>query len=96
MLMFSVSVFAQKKITNQVVEAGCGMCMFKQKNDKGCAMAVKIDKKVYYVEGIDKKKFGDAHADDGFCNVMKKAEVSGEIKKGKFYASSFKFVEEKK
>ena len=92
MLLFSVSIFAQK-IQNQTVEAACGMCQFKIKTDKGCAMAVKIDGKIYNVEGLDKKTYGDAHAADGYCKMMKKAIVSGEIKKGKFYATSFKYVE---
>ena len=35
----------------------------------------------------------NAHAEDGYCKMMKKAVVSGEIKKGKFYATSFKYVE---
>ena len=91
-LVFSTAIFAQTKIENQVVEAACGMCQFKVKSEKGCAMAVKIDGKIYNVEGLDKKTFGDAHAADGYCKVMKKAQVSGEIKKGKFYATSFKYV----
>ncbi len=96
MLVFSVSVFAQKKVTNQYVEASCGMCNFDQKNDRGCALAVRMDNKVYYVEGTTIKDHGNPHADDGFCNVVKKAKVSGEIKDGKFYASSFALVPEKK
>ena len=91
-LLFSVSIFAQK-IQNQTVEAACAMCQFKMKTDKGCAMAVKIDNKVYIIEGIDKKEFGEMHSADGYCKIMKKALVSGEIKKGKFYATSFKYVE---
>lgn len=93
LLMFSVSVFAQKKVENLTVEAACGMCQFKIKSDKGCAMAVKIDGKIYHVEGLDKKTYGDAHAADGYCKIMKKAIVSGEVKKGKFYATSFKYVD---
>ena len=92
LLMFSVSIFAQK-VQNQTVDAACGMCQFKVKSDKGCAMSVKINEKVYHVEGLDKKTFGDAHAEEGYCKVMKKAIVSGEIKKGKFYATSFKYVD---
>ena len=93
LLMFSVSVFAQKKVENLTVDAACGMCQFKIKSDKGCAMAVKIDGKIYHVEGLDKKTYGDAHAADGYCKIMKKAIVSGEVKKGKFYATSFKYVD---
>lgn len=95
MLMFSATVFAQKKVINQTVDAACGMCQFKQKNDKDCAMAVKIDGKLYYVEGVDESAFGDAHAHDGYCNQIKKAVVSGEIRKGKFYATRFKYVPKK-
>ena len=91
-LLFSISIFAQK-IQNQTVDAACAMCQFKMKTDKGCAMAIKIDSKVYLVEGIDKKEFGEMHSADGYCKIMKKALVSGEIKKGKFYATSFKYVE---
>ena len=92
LLVFSVSIFAQK-IQNQTVDAACAMCQFKVKTDKGCAMAVKIDGKVYLVEGMDKKTFGDMHSANGYCKIMKKAVVSGEIKKGKFYATSFRYVD---
>lgn len=92
-LVLSVGLFAQKKYENQTVEAACAMCQFKVKTEKGCNMAVKIDGKVYNVEGLDKKTFGDAHAADGYCKVMKKAVVSGEVRNGKFYASSFKYVD---
>ncbi len=95
MMVFSVSIFAQKKITNQVVDAACRSCQFKKNTDKGCAMAVKINNKVYVVEGIDKKQFGEMHSKDGYCKVTKKALVSGEIKRGKFYATSFKYVPNK-
>ena len=92
-MLFSVLMFAQKKLDNQVVESGCGMWIYNMKSDKGCAIAVKIDGKAYYVEGINKKSLGDPHADDGYCNTTKKALVSGELKNNKFYAKSFKFVE---
>ena len=92
LLLFSVSVFSLYKIQKRTVDAACGMCQFKIKSDKGCAMAVKIDGKIYQVEGLDEKTYGDAHAETGYCNMMKKAIVSGEIKKGKFYATSFKYV----
>ncbi len=91
-LMFSVAAVAQK-IDNRLVEAGCGMCQFKVKSEKGCAMAVKIDGKIYNVEGLDKKTYGDAHAADGYCKVMKKAVVSGEVKRGKFRATAFRYAD---
>lgn len=94
MLMFSVSAFSQKKVENKAVDGGCGMCIFKDKKFDGCAMAVKIDGKIYKVEGVDKKEFGGMHTEDGYCKVMKKAQVSGEIKRGKFYAKNFKYITE--
>lgn len=89
LLMISVSIFAQKKISNQTVEASCGMCQFNQKTDKGCALTVRIDKKIYDVVGTGLNDHGDAHADDGFCTAIRKAKVSGEIKGKTFVASSF-------
>ena len=35
---------------------------------------------------------GDAHAEDGFCSAIRKAEVVGEIKGDRFVASSFKLL----
>lgn len=93
LVLFSVVIFAQKKLEKQVVEAGCGMCIYNMKSDKGCAIAVKIDGKPYYVEGVNKKSLGDPHADNGYCNVTKKALVTGELKNNKFYAKEFQFVE---
>lgn len=93
LLVFSATLFGQTKIENKVVETGCGMCMFKVKSAKGCAVFVKIDNQFYAVEGLDKKVVGTGHEDDGYCKVIKKARVSGEIKKGKFYATSFNYVD---
>ena len=94
LMLISIAAFSQKKLNNQVVESGCGMCMYDMKSDKGCAIAVKIDGKPYYVEGVSKKSLGDAHAEDGYCKMTKKAMVTGELKNNKFYAKSFKFVAE--
>jgi hypothetical protein len=61
---------------------------------KGCDLAVRIDGKSYFVEGTKLDDHGDAHAKDGFCSVIRKAEVSGEIKGNQFIASSFKLLPE--
>ena len=92
LLFISVGIFAQK-FNNQLVEAACGMCQFKMESEKECGVFVRIEGKLYPVVGVDKKVFGDAHADDGYCKMIKKAYVTGEIKKGKFYATAFKFME---
>ena len=86
-----------KKITKpQVVEASCGQCNFGMKEKKGCDLAVKIDGKPYFVDGTSLDEHGDAHAKDGFCSVVRKAEVTGEVKNDRFVASSFKLLPEKK
>ena len=35
---------------------------------------------------------GDAHAKDGFCEAIRKAEVVGEIKDNRFEVSYFKLL----
>ena len=94
-IMFSVVVFAQK-VTNKMVESGCGMCQYQVKSNKDCSMSVKIDGKVYPVKGFKDEHYGDAHAKEGYCNLKRPAKVSGTIKNGKFYATKFDFVAPKK
>ena len=77
-----------------VVEASCGQCQFKM-NAKGCDLAVRIDGKSYFVDGTSIDQHGDAHAKDGFCETIKKAEVQGEIVNNRFKATYFKLVKPK-
>ncbi len=91
-LFLCISVNAQEKTKIQTVEAACGQCQFGMKEKKGCDLAVRVDGKAYFVEGTDINKHGDAHAADGFCSAVRKAEVTGEIKGDKFVASSFKLL----
>ncbi len=88
----STSVDSSKII--QVVEASCGQCQFKMAG-KGCTLAVRINGKAYFVDGTDINKHGDAHASDGFCEAIKKAEVKGEIVKDIFVVSYFKLINTK-
>jgi hypothetical protein len=79
----------------QIVEASCGQCQFKMKGH-GCELAVRIDGKSYFVDGASIDSFGDAHADEGFCLSIRKAEVLGKIVDNRFKAASFKLLPEKK
>lgn len=73
----------------QLVEVSCGECQFKMKG-KGCNLAIRIDgKKTYWVDGPTIDSFGDAHADDGFCNAIRKAEVQGKVTKGNRFLLTF-------
>ena len=85
--------FSQEK-KKQIVEVACGQCQLKIKQKKGCDLAVRIDGKSYFVEGTKIDDHGDAHANDGFCNAVRKAEVIGEVKGDKFVVSYFKLLPE--
>lgn len=89
--LFTAVVSAQETQKPQIVEASCGQCQFGMKGG-GCTLAVRIDGKPYFVEGTDIHKHGDAHAADGFCSAIRRAEVTGEISGDKFKATSFKLL----
>lgn len=95
-LFMGISIFSQSTQKVQVVEASCGQCQFKMKGKKGCDLAVRINGKSYFVEGTKIDDHGDAHSKEGFCNAIRKAEVTGEIKGDKFVATSFKLLPEEK
>ncbi len=82
-----------KKI--QLVDASCGQCQFGLHEQKGCDLAVRINGKAYFVDGTTIDDHGDAHARDGFCEAIRKAEVQGEIVKNRFKATYFKLIPEK-
>ena len=77
---------------NQVVEAACGQCQFRMTEKSGCDLAVKIDGKSYFVDGTTIHDHGDAHADDGFCEAIRQAEIQGEIIDGRFKAETFTII----
>lgn len=84
----------KKKV--QTVEASCGQCNFGLKDKRGCDLAVRIDGKAYFVEGTKIDEHGDAHAEDGFCEKIRQAEVQGEVKDNKFKVTYFKLLPVKK
>jgi hypothetical protein len=77
------------------VEASCGQCNFGLK-EKGCSLAVRIEDKAYFVEGTSIDEHGDAHAEDGFCETIRKAEVQGAVVNNKFKVTYFKLLPVKK
>ena len=100
-LLFISSAFGQKsdpKVSRpdpnkkiQIVETACGECQFKL-SGKGCELAVRIDGKSYFVDGTDIDSHGDAHAKDGFCNAVRKAEIQGEIVNNRYKVTYFKLI----
>jgi hypothetical protein len=96
-LFIGIAAQAQsKKVIDKptIVEASCGECQFGMKG-KSCDLAVRIDGKTYFVDGTTIHDHGDAHAEDGFCNAIRKASVTGTIEKNRFKATSFTLVNEK-
>lgn len=98
---FCLTAMAQQKDNNLpdptkkllTVDASCGQCNLGLKG-KGCDLAVRIEGNAYFVDGTDINSHGDAHADDGFCNKIRKAKVQGEVVENRFKASYFKLVPE--
>jgi hypothetical protein len=97
-VLLSFSVVAQEtkeQQKKQIVEASCGQCQFGMKG-KACDLAVRIDGKPYFVDGTNIDHHGDAHAADGFCAAVRKAEVVGEIVDNRFKATYFKLLPDTK
>jgi hypothetical protein len=100
-IAFAISSSAQTKTTKiskpdpnkkiQIVEASCGECQFGM-DGKTCDLAVRIDGKSYFVDGTTIDEHGDAHAKEGFCKAIRKAEVQGEIVNNRFKATYFKLL----
>lgn len=64
-------------------ELSCGQCNFKMKG-KTCDLAVRFGDKAHFVDGINIDSLGDAHANDGFCNAIRKAKVQGFLVKDRY------------
>ncbi|MCG2612645.1 DUF6370 family protein [Terrimonas sp. NA20] len=73
------------------LEVACGMCQFDMTGDD-CALAARVNTRTYYVEGTHIDKHGDAHAKDGFCNMIRKAEVQGAFSGEKYKVTYFKLL----
>lgn len=78
-----------------VVETSCGQCQFGL-DGGGCSLAVRMDGKAYFVDGSNLEDHGDAHASDGMCMKIRKAEVEGEVVGDRFQAKSIRLIAEEK
>ncbi|MEZ6096450.1 MAG: DUF6370 family protein [Pirellulaceae bacterium] len=83
----------EKSLIDVTVELSCGECQFgMQGND--CDLAVRINGETYFVDGSGIDDHGDAHANDGLCNCVRKAVVTGVIQDGRFQAKSIKVLDD--
>ncbi|WP_320815387.1 DUF6370 family protein [Flavobacterium sp.] len=92
LIITSLSISAQEKeiiVKKQIVQASCGQCKFNMEG-QGCDLAVRIEGKSYFVDGTTIDDHGDAHAEDGFCSAIRKAEIEGTIVDNKFKIKTFK------
>jgi len=92
----SISVTAQQTEKTYKVLAACGSCHFNMPSETGCALAIQIAGKHYWVDGSNLSDHGDEHAENGLCKVIRKAEVVGKIKDNRIQASCFVLVDDKK
>lgn len=93
-ILLLVAACAHPKSEKQIVELSCGQCQFGLTSEKGCSLAVRLDDKAYFVDGADIDDFGDAHDEKiGFCEVIRKGEVEGEIVDNRFKVSTIKMLD---
>jgi len=87
-----------KEIKNKTVEASCAQCQFKVKEPRGCDLSIRLDGKIYFVDGTNLDAHGDAHEEDGFCNAIRRAKVTGTISGNRIQVTQFELkpIEKKK
>ena len=85
---------SSKKENTQLAEVACGQCQFGLTSQEGCDLAVRIDGNAYFVDGAKIDDFGDAHNEHkGFCEVIRKGNVAGEIVDNRFKVESIKLID---
>ncbi|MGK0253896.1 MAG: hypothetical protein ACI9OE_001376 [Mariniflexile sp.] len=93
--LFLAMACAENNAKKQIVELSCGQCQFDLKSQKGCDLAVRINNNAYFVDGANIDDFGDAHDETtGFCEAIRKAEVTGELVNDRFKVSSIKLLDQ--
>lgn len=92
--MFVNTVQAQsqtktKEVKGKTVEASCAQCQFKVKEPRGCDLAIRMNGQVYFVDGTNLDAHGDAHEEDGFCNAIRQAKITGQIQGNRIRVTQF-------
>lgn len=78
-----------KNIKNKIVDVSCAQCQFKLKEPRGCDLAIRMNGQIYFVDGTNLDAHGDAHDEDGFCNAIRRVNVSGTINGNRILVSRF-------
>lgn len=87
----TVSGLADSAKKIEIAEVSCGECKFKMEGS-GCDLAVRLNGKSYFVDGTNINEHGDAHAKDGFCESIRKAEIQGEVIGNRYKVKYFKLL----
>ncbi|TXB66877.1 hypothetical protein FRY74_01465 [Vicingus serpentipes] len=95
-VLLSLTTQAQKKENTYKVIAACGTCNFNMSSPTGCALAIQVAGKYYWVDGSTLQDHGNEHNANGMCKVTRKAEVQGTFKGNRFNAKSFALLPDKK
>lgn len=77
-----VNVPQPDSIRDEIVDVSCGQCQLGMAGT-GCDLAIRWDNQCYFVSGPTIDDYGDAHAEDGFCNCIRKARVTGTLANGR-------------
>ena len=86
-----LTIVPANKMLSGKVEASCGMCNFGM-DSRDCSLAIRVGEKTFSVKGTGMEDHGDSHADDGFCNAVRIANVKGKVSKDKFKSESFALI----
>ena len=86
-----LTVVPANRMLSGKVEASCGMCNFGM-DSRDCSLAIRVGEETFNVKGTGMEDHGDSHANDGFCNAVRIANVKGKISKGKFKSESFALI----
>ncbi len=78
-----------------LVDVSCGECNFGMSGNS-CDVAIFLNGKEYFVDGVGINDYGHPHAKEGFCMAVHKAEIQGEIVKDRFKATYFNRLEKTK
>ncbi|PCJ28078.1 MAG: hypothetical protein COA97_02035 [Flavobacteriales bacterium] len=93
--LFGINANAQKKEKTYKVLTACGKCQFDMNSPNGCALAIKIADKNYWVDGSSISDHGNEHATDGLCQTVRKAKIQGTFEGKRFTSTSFVLLSEK-
>jgi hypothetical protein len=87
----ATSTVKNQVVDSKIFEVSCGQCKFGLKGE-GCHLAIKLDDGACFVDGVD---IGDPvlmHKPGGYCVMIRKAKVSGQVVNHRFQAKAYELL----